>query len=175
MEIISRYIIQVGDPTASLGWGDVTSYGLLLFLLVLLSIRDWRERLLPDSLTFTLAASGIAISILKGRDPVAAVEGAMILGGIALTCWAGGTLVFSRFDDVEDDVVLGLGDVKMLAAAGAWLEPRLLPSFGITLVCTFAAMTWLPAKVTSRGTPGGLAIAFATAAVAGLTLISGGE
>jgi leader peptidase (prepilin peptidase) / N-methyltransferase len=101
-----------GPPGALLGWW--------LLALALIDLRSWR---LPDVLTLPLVAAGVVASwlgLLPGTDPTGAITGA-ILGYVALASigWA-----YRRLRHRDG---LGLGDAKLLAAAGAWLGPLDLP------------------------------------------------
>lgn len=102
-----------GLLTALLGWW--------LLALALIDLRAWR---LPDVLTLPLVAAGIAAAVagwLPDADPVRALAGAavgyLVLAGIG---WA-----YRRLRGRDG---LGLGDAKLLAAAGAWLGIEALPA-----------------------------------------------
>jgi len=81
-------------------------------MLALAAGLDWRARRIPNWLTLGLAAAGLANSLCLATR--VAAPGAAILGmrvGLALTCpmfWLG--------------AIRG-GDVKLIAAVGAWLGP----------------------------------------------------
>jgi leader peptidase (prepilin peptidase)/N-methyltransferase len=94
----------------------VLGAGLLVSILV-----DLRIQLLPDRLTWPLAALGAAVSAAGlGVSPQAALWGA-VAGGGALWLIATG---FKLLRGVEG---LGLGDVKLVAMAGLWLGWMPLP------------------------------------------------
>lgn len=97
---------------ALLGWW--------LLALALIDLRSWR---LPDALTLPLAALGMVAAwfgLLPGLTPTSALLGAGA-GYLALAAvaWA-----YRRWRGRDG---LGLGDAKLLAAAGAWLGPADLP------------------------------------------------
>ena len=101
-----------GLLAALLGWW--------LLALALIDLRSWR---LPDPLTLPLLATGLAaaaLGLLPGTDLVRSLAGAatgyLVLAGIG---WA-----YRRLRGREG---LGLGDAKLLAAAGAWLGVEPLP------------------------------------------------
>jgi leader peptidase (prepilin peptidase) / N-methyltransferase len=99
---------------APLGWW--------LLALAAIDLRSWR---LPDALTLPLAAAGLvaaAAGLLPGGvGPWHALAGAA-LGYLTL---AGLAWAYRRLRGREG---LGLGDAKLLAAAGAWLGPAALPT-----------------------------------------------
>lgn len=94
-------------PTAALGW-----------VLLALAVIDARHFILPDVLTLPLIPAGLALA--WWLDPVGGALLHHALGaatgflGFAGLAWA-----YRRFRGHEG---LGLGDAKLLAAAGAWLS-----------------------------------------------------
>ena len=103
---------SAGLLAALLGWW--------LLALALIDLRSWR---LPDLLTLPLLAVGLgaaALGLLPSTDLVRSLAGAatgyLVLAGIG---WA-----YRRLRGREG---LGLGDAKLLAAAGAWLGVEPLP------------------------------------------------
>jgi leader peptidase (prepilin peptidase)/N-methyltransferase len=130
-----------GPPTALLGWW--------LLALALIDLRSWR---LPDVLTLSLVVVGVAtgwLGLLPSTDSVGAIAGA-VLGYVAL---AGIGWVYRRLRHRDG---LGLGDAKLLAAAGAWLGP-----FDLPWVLVLAAPLGLGlALVRSRRLRGDTAIPF---------------
>lgn len=95
-----------GPVAALLGWW--------LLALALIDLRSWR---LPDALTLPLLAAGIAgavFGLLPGvelpHSLAGAATGYLVLAAIA---W-----IYRRLRGRDG---LGLGDAKLLAAAGAWL------------------------------------------------------
>lgn len=114
--------------------------GLALGSLAAVDAAVWR---LPDALTLPLTAAGLALSLAGLTGALAAHAAAAALGYGAV--WALSRL-WLRLRGVEG---MGLGDAKLLAAAGAWCGPAALP----TLVLAACAL--------------GLAAALAAAARAG--------
>lgn len=108
-----------------LGWG-----------LLVLSAVDWREFLLPDNLTLPLIPAGLVVAYSVDPGQVAAhIAGAALgYGMLALLAWG------YRRRCGRDGI--GMGDAKLLAAAGAWTSWTALP--GILLL---AGMTGLVAAV----------------------------
>lgn len=108
----------VGLAGALLGW-------LLLALIALDSEHYW----LPDRITLPLLALGIAFGL---GSPGERLLGATIAGGLLLALALG----YRRWKGRDG---LGLGDVKLGAALGAWLGPLLIgPLFGFAALLGLA-------------------------------------
>ena len=80
-------------------------------LLALACISDLRTRRIPNALTFSAAACALLFHLITGGWTAAAWS----LGG----CLLGAVLFFPMFALRG----MGAGDVKLLAAVGAWLGP----------------------------------------------------
>lgn len=88
-------------------------------LLIILSLIDLREGLLPNELVMGFAALGFVFHL-------STVFHFLILNDMLLGCFIGGAFLYlirgiANFYYGEDS--LGLGDVKLLSAAGIWLGP----------------------------------------------------
>jgi leader peptidase (prepilin peptidase)/N-methyltransferase len=107
-------------PTVALGW--------LLTALTAVDVASFR---LPDLLTAPMLALGLLVSmVLPGRPLLDHVAGAAAgFAVLALIGWA-----YERLRGREG---LGLGDAKLLGAAGAWLGWRPLPSL-VLAACAIA-------------------------------------
>ena len=130
-------------PTAALGWA-----------LLALAVIDARHFILPDVLTLPLIPAGLALAWWIDPDQVfhhtlGATAGFLGFAGLA---WA--------YEQLRGRQGLGLGDAKLLAAAGAWvswtgLGSVLLWSAPIALVVSLAAgaiQGTLSDKLTGRST-----------------------
>ena len=93
--------------------GDLAAAVLFISLLLAACWSDVASRRVPNALVLLLAVGGIVYSISAGGwiDGLASGLGGLILG---LLIWLPSWLVR----------LLGAGDVKLFAAAGAWLGPR---------------------------------------------------
>lgn len=95
---------------------------LLGWCLVTLAVMDMRSMMLADSLTLPLVAAGLGVSRAIGTETFynAAIGAALGFLSFALIGW-----LYHKLRGREG---LGLGDAKLLAAAGAWLTWSALPS-----------------------------------------------
>lgn len=88
---------------------------MLAGLLAAVAIVDARTYRIPNRLNLALLLCGLVAAVATSvPDPVDAVAG-VALGGVFLAAVAAG---FRRLRGIDG---LGLGDVKFLAAAGAWV------------------------------------------------------
>jgi leader peptidase (prepilin peptidase)/N-methyltransferase len=115
-----------------LGWS--------LFTLALIDLTVFR---LPDALTLPLIALGLGLSVLLPGRPILDHLAGAAAGWGALAALA---FVYERLRGREG---VGLGDAKLLGAAGAWLGWRPLPSV-ILLACA-AAFVWVGFQAMRRG------------------------
>ncbi len=131
--------------------------------LLALAEADRRAMLLPDALTLPLVAAGLGVAwgLFPDRlldHAIGAIVGYGALAGIA---W-----LYARTRGREG---LGLGDAKLLAAAGAWLGWQALA--GVVVVGAAAALAVTVARGVLRGHLGGTdAIAFGPFLALGLWL-----
>ncbi len=113
------------------GWLVWASCVLGWALLALAAI-DWRDLVLPDEATLPLIPAGIAVAYFVAPGlPVAHMSGA--IAGFAVF-----VLVRGAYRRLRGREGLGLGDAKLLAAAGAWVGWVGLPS--VVLIAATAAL-----------------------------------
>jgi leader peptidase (prepilin peptidase)/N-methyltransferase len=120
------------------------------FALALLALfyTDWDHQLLPDAITLTGTACGLAVSWLNpflGDEPRARVWAS--LAGAALgsgLLWAVGA-VYGRIRKVE---AMGMGDVKMMAMVGAFTGPAgvLFTIFAASVVGAVVGLALIPLR-----------------------------
>lgn len=116
-------------------------------MLLCLAVIDLEHRLLPDALTLPLLWLGLLYNLGDGHVELhSAVIGAMA-GYLSL--W----LVLHLARLILRKEGMGHGDLKLLAALGAWLGWQLLPAI-IFLASLFGAIIGIGLLVTGRMQPG---------------------
>jgi leader peptidase (prepilin peptidase)/N-methyltransferase len=105
------------------------------FALITCAVIDVRERRLPDWLTLPLAVSGLLYTLLGSVTDAAWHLLGAIIGFVALY------LVSKAYLHLRHQHGLGLGDAKLLAAAGAWLGPLYLAP--VVLIASVLALGWV--------------------------------
>jgi leader peptidase (prepilin peptidase)/N-methyltransferase len=117
--------------------------GALAWALLVLSAVDAAIFRLPDIVTLPLLASGLAVSwLLPDKDLTGHAIGAL--------CGAGTFFLIAEiYRRTRGHEGLGLGDVKLAGAAGAWLGWQALPSMVLLACC--AALVWVGVGVLRRG------------------------
>lgn len=120
--------IELGAVAIAL-WAAIMTEGPLLWascvlgwVLLTLAIIDSRTGLLPDLLTLPLLALGLALAATEGGAAVLSRAVGAIAG---FTTFAVIRWLYQRWRGRDG---LGLGDVKLMAAAGAWVSSEGLPS-----------------------------------------------
>jgi len=150
---------------ASLAQGPTLWISCLLgWDLLALAVIDWREGILPDALTLPLIPLGLLAAYLTDVDrvwphAVGAVAGFLVF---ALIRWG-----YRRFRGREG---LGFGDVKLIAAAGAFVSWEGLPS--VVLIAAILGLALAFARsLTGRGLALDDRLAFGPALCLGLWLV----
>lgn len=135
-------LLQAGLALALLPLPRATVACLVGWVLLAAALVDRRTLLLPDLLTLPLMASGLLAAFfgLAPATPLGGLAGAM-LG------FAGTALIAEAYRRWRKREGLGLGDAKLLAAAGAWCGPRPLPSILLigaasALLAAFTTGAW---------------------------------
>lgn len=133
---LALILLAAVAPVAAFGWPAAQPFSiLLLVLLAALTVIDMRQMRLPDPLTLALAVSGLLATwmlwpSLLWQHLVAAAVTAVGLWGLSTLWW--------RLRGAE---ALGLGDVKLGAAAALWLGPAV--SMAITLAAALGLLVAL--------------------------------
>jgi leader peptidase (prepilin peptidase)/N-methyltransferase len=125
------------------GWLLVASCALGWTLLCLAAI-DFRHFFLPDVLTLPLIPAGLAVAY--GIDPALLPD--HVVGTLA--GFAAFALITFAYRRLRGRDGLGLGDAKLLAAAGAWLGWQALP--GVVLIGALSALALALARAAAGGT-----------------------
>jgi len=115
---------------ASPGWADFASGAFLCSACLALLAIDAEFRILPDRITLTGIAVGLALSFFsRVRSPASSFAGAAIgAGGLWLVAF-----LYEKWKKVEG---MGFGDVKMLGMIGA-----LLGASGVVIAVLLASVT----------------------------------
>jgi len=115
----------------------------LTAILVGIAVVDFGRRVIPDPLNVALAASGLGFQLAVRPDN--AVTQVLVAASTLAVFWAlrrGHSLLTGR-------IGLGLGDVKMLAAAALWINPLLLPV--LLFIASAAALLFVGGQVAASG------------------------
>lgn len=132
-------IVAVWALSVVPGWLAWVTCGLGWALLAL-AVIDLRHLLLPDSLTLPLIPAGLLVAWSLSPDQLPSHAIGAVLGFLLLWIIA---LLYRRMRNREG---LGLGDAKLLAAAGAWLGWQGLPSVVLIAAASGLAAALLQAR-----------------------------
>lgn len=125
------------------GWPVLIACGLGWTLLAL-AIADWRHGMLPDVLTLPLLIAGIAVAAINGDDWFLLDRAFGAVVGFGLLAVVGWT-----YRRLRGRIGLGFGDVKLIAAGGAWVGWQGLPS--ILLIGAGSALLGVGVMALMRG------------------------
>jgi leader peptidase (prepilin peptidase)/N-methyltransferase len=135
---LAAIVVPVWAATQVGGWLLWVSCGLGWTLLTL-AVIDARHLLLPDVLTLPLLIAGLAMaSCIEGADLHEHAIGAV--AGFAVF-W----LIARAYRLARGREGLGMGDAKLLAAAGAWVSWQGLP--GVVFIGAASALAWVLIKI----------------------------
>jgi leader peptidase (prepilin peptidase) / N-methyltransferase len=90
-----------------------------LVMLIVLTIIDFKERLLPNTYILVFAICGLLFHLMtefRITEAMSMLYGAIVGGGFLFLIRAWGNRHYKQES-------LGMGDVKLMAAAGLWLGP----------------------------------------------------
>jgi leader peptidase (prepilin peptidase)/N-methyltransferase len=144
-------VLAIGAMALVFAWAiGVTGVGPALALslplgwtLTTLALVDIFSFRLPDPLTFPLAVAGLLVSVwLPGFPLVDHLAGALV----GYSIFAALRWLYRRLRGREG---IGLGDAKLLSAAGAWLGWAPLPS--VLLIACATAFLWIAMRAIVRG------------------------
>jgi leader peptidase (prepilin peptidase)/N-methyltransferase len=130
---LAALAVALSAATVLSGWLLWASLGLGWSLLAL-AVIDGREQVLPDVLVLPLIPSGLLVAWaidpgLLGHHALGALAGFVAFAAIARI-----------YRQARGRDGLGLGDAKLLAAAGAWLGWPALP--GVVLIAAVSALAF---------------------------------
>jgi leader peptidase (prepilin peptidase)/N-methyltransferase len=136
--IIALWAALAGPPGPMLAASLALGWTLLALALV-----DAAAFRLPDLLTLPLVAGGLVVCLWRPQmGLIAHLAGAAAgYGVLALLAW-----FWRRWRGEEG---MGLGDAKLLAAAGAWLGWRALPQ--VILIACAGAFVWIAIRALADG------------------------
>lgn len=114
-------LISTAAAHGTTGW---LGAGLALAMLAI-AVVDGKHFLIPDSLNAVGLALGLANSAILGQgDLVAAIAGATLRAAVLALSFFGLRLIYARLRGRDG---IGLGDVKLAAVAGIWLDWSVMP------------------------------------------------
>lgn len=117
------------------------AFGPGIAILAALSVAVWvidrRHFLIPDLVNLPLAAAGLGDSALTGAD----LAGRLItMAALALVLW----VLRWAISAWKGRTALGLGDLKLLVAAAAWLPMELLAPY--VFLASASGLVWMLAQ-----------------------------
>ena len=127
---------------AAPGWGGGAG-AVLAGLMLAIAVIDHRRMIIPDELNALAFIAGlIAATAGATATPAIAIVHALVRAGLMFALFLAFRAAFRRLRGVEG---MGLGDVKLAAVAGVWLDWASLP-----LVVEIAALSALAAALYAR-------------------------
>jgi len=133
---IAAFAIAIWSLGVFDGVAAVTA-AMLGWLLLSAAVIDQRTMLLPDSLTAIALLLGLAVAAAAGPN---ALLNALAGAAAGFAAFA---LIGEAFRRLRGRDGIGLGDAKLLAAAGAWVGWQALPSLVLIAACTAIALILL--------------------------------
>lgn len=115
----------------------------LAAVLAAISITDFRRQIIPDGLNLALAGIGLFYQL------AADAEGVPMQLLFAAATFAAAWLLRRGHFLMTGRIGLGLGDVKMLAAAACWISPLLLPV--LLFIASASALLFVGGQVVATG------------------------
>jgi leader peptidase (prepilin peptidase)/N-methyltransferase len=124
-------------------------FGALLALVMLaIAAIDGRQFIIPDTLSATALALALMNAAIEGETALAGLEIAVLRGAVLAACFLVLRAVYARIRGRQG---IGLGDVKLAAVAGAWLEWSTIP---IAIeIAALAALATVAIRQFARGRP----------------------
>ena len=117
---------------------------LLALLMATIALIDARHFIIPNALTGTALLLGLANAAVQSPDAVLEAIGFAVLRATALALlFLGGRALYQRLRGWEG---LGLGDVKLAAVTGVWLDWLIIP-FAIEIAALSALSYYVLQKL----------------------------
>jgi leader peptidase (prepilin peptidase) / N-methyltransferase len=132
---LAAVVVAIWSAALSSGWPMWVSCG-FGWILIALAVIDARHQILPDFLTLPLIPAGLAVAAGAGSIPAENIVGA--IGGFAFVI-----AVRQAYWMLRHREGIGIGDAKLLSAAGAWLSWQGLPSVVLIAACSGLALVLL--------------------------------
>jgi leader peptidase (prepilin peptidase) / N-methyltransferase len=114
-------VVSVVAAHGAAGW---LGAGLALVMLAI-AVVDRRRFIIPNSLNAAGLALGVVHSVVLGQEDVgAALAGAVLRAAVFALAFFSLRLIYARLRGRQG---IGLGDVKLAAVAGSWLDWSIMP------------------------------------------------
>jgi leader peptidase (prepilin peptidase)/N-methyltransferase len=114
-----------------------------------ISVIDARQFIIPDALTATALGLALVNAAVQDRETaLAGIEVAVLRGAVLAACFLA---MRALYYGIRGRQGIGLGDVKLAAVAGAWLEWTTMP---IAIeIAALAALATVGIRQFARGRP----------------------
>ena len=114
-------LISIAAAHGAAGWLGAA----LALVMLAIAVIDRRHFLIPDPLNAAALVLGLAHSAVLGQgDLVAAMTGSALRAAVLALAFLALRLIYARLRGRHG---IGLGDVKLAAVAGAWLDWSVVP------------------------------------------------
>jgi len=118
---VAAVVVSIAGPPGTMALSGAA----LALLMLTIAVIDWRRFVIPNALT----AAGLALALVHG----AAQEPDAMVRAVAMAAMRGAALALvflairNAYARIRGREGLGLGDVKLAAVAGAWLDWSMMP------------------------------------------------
>lgn len=124
------------------GWTALAAFAFVAVAVAIAAI-DFEHLLIPDVLVLPLIVAGLLVNAIGMFAPLMSATLGAVAGFAGL--WA----VASAFRLVTRREAMGFGDLKLLAAIGAWLGWEMLP-LALFIACVTGSMTGIAMQLSGR-------------------------
>ncbi|MGF7062151.1 prepilin peptidase [Aminobacter sp. BE322] len=125
------------------GWAVIAASLVLAGLLAAIAVVDFRRMVIPNGLNLALGLSGACFLLIARPDNLP--EHLLAAAGFGLLFW----LLREAHSRLRGATGLGMGDVKMAAAAAVWINPLLLPV--LLFVASASALVFAGLRLAATG------------------------